>query len=69
MKFIRHPTKGAGIASEDTAGVDTAGVDTAGEDTAGVHTASTATATAQYGPRMKGGANESAFDVRMCVMG
>ena len=36
---------------------------------AAADTASVATATAQYGPRMKGGANGSAFDVQMCEMG
>ena len=59
FKFIRHPTKGA----------DTATAARASADAATAHRASADTATAQYGPRMKGGANGSAFDVQMCEMG
>ena len=46
-------------------GVDTASADTASADTASADTASADTATAPYGPRMKGGANGSAFDVQI----
>ena len=42
---------------------------TKGTYIAGVDIASADTATAQYGQRMKGGANGLAFDVQMCEMG